>query len=101
LCYGFPDEEDVMTKLTCPWCEKPAISVLRKMWLGPALSTKCRNCGRPIGVPYTSMLALIPFIGLGGLGVDTPDIVPKVAMISAGFALMCALHIYWVPLERR
>ena len=46
----------------CPHCNKPGIHILRKACLGPALSTKCRECGKKVGVPYKqAYLAMAPF----------------------------------------
>jgi hypothetical protein len=46
----------------CPICHKPGIPTWRKLCLGPALPTKCRECGKKVGVPYSSMLAVVPFV---------------------------------------
>ncbi len=52
-----------MPKLTCPYCNKIGMSLLRKSYLGPAISIQCGECGKKIGVPYDkAMLAGAPSI---------------------------------------
>lgn len=49
-------------KISCPKCHKPGISALRACWLGPALPTRCKECGTKIAPPYWSILFVLPFI---------------------------------------
>ena len=51
-----------MRKLNCPHCGKPGISAMRKICLGPAVTATCKTCGKKVGVPYMSMLAVVPFL---------------------------------------
>lgn len=44
----------------CPHCGKPGISFLRRSFLGPAVPATCRACGHKIGVPWSSLLLIIP-----------------------------------------
>ncbi len=46
----------------CPHCNKPGIPAWRKFLLGPALPTKCRNCGKKVGVSYRSLFTTLIFI---------------------------------------
>ena len=46
----------------CPICHNPGIPTWRKLCLGPAVPTKCRQCGRKGGVSYSSLFALVPLI---------------------------------------
>ena len=52
-----------MSKLNCSHCEKPGISVMRKVCLGPGVPATCKACGEKVGVPYSALLATIPFVG--------------------------------------
>lgn len=90
-----------MTKLQCPRCGKQGISFLRKMCLGPVLSTRCRECGEKVGVPGTAMLAFIPFGGAILAAEFAEPFVLKAALWVVGFVLMSVIDMCWVPLEPR
>ncbi|MFO7916335.1 MAG: hypothetical protein R6U43_11685 [Candidatus Krumholzibacteriales bacterium] len=90
-----------MNKLRCPNCGNPGISILRKMCLGPALPATCKSCGKKVGVPYTAMLAVIPFVAaiLGAAFVE--PLTFKAVLWVSGFVLMNIIHMRWVPLVPR
>jgi hypothetical protein len=102
--------------LDCPHCQQPGVSVLRKLFLGPALPTTCHRCGQKVGVPYWSVLVGVPYVlVLAGsrplfehLQIEPPPgllISPALsAHLSAVVVLgivHCVLHVKWIPLERR
>jgi hypothetical protein len=71
------------------------------MFLGPAVPAKCKVCGKEVGVPYTAMLAVIPFIGgILASGYVEPFAL-KVALWIGGFIVTGIIDMYWVPLEPR
>lgn len=86
---------------TCPHCKQPGISRLRKLSLGPALPATCKACGRKVGVPYSSMLALVPFIIAILFAQYVGAIVLQAVIIIVGFIVMCAIYLKLVPLEPR
>ena len=91
-----------MSKLECPHCGKHGISLLRKMWLGPALPATCTACGKKVGVPYIAvLLAFLPFLVAIGGASFTQSFPLKTAVWIGGFMVMAAIDILWVPLERR
>jgi hypothetical protein len=90
-----------MRKLNCPHCGKPGISVLRKMCLGPALPATCKECGQKVGVPYSSMLAVIPLIAVMLVSALTEPFAFEAALWVGGFLVMSIIHVRWVPLEPR
>lgn len=51
-----------MNKISCPHCEKPGISSVRASFLGPAFPATCRSCGKKVGVPYWSIVTIIPML---------------------------------------
>ncbi len=85
----------------CPHCGQPGISKMRKMCLGPARSTTCKACGERVGVPYTSMIASIPFFIAVIASLFIGSWAVKIILWFAGFLLMSVIHIKWVPLEPR
>ncbi len=90
-----------MSKLNCPHCGKPGISVIRKMCLGPAVPATCKACGKKVGVPYKAMLAGVPFLAaLLGSALVEPFAL-KAALWIGGFVVMAVIHMRWVPLEPR
>ena len=46
----------------CPFCNKIGVSIWRKSWLGPATSINCKECRGKVGVSYSAIFAVIPFI---------------------------------------
>ena len=88
-----------MSNQDCPHCGKSGISVMRKMFLGPALTATCKACGKTVGVSYMAMLAIIPFLaGMYGTALVEPFPL-KVVLGVGGFVVMAIIHILWVPLE--
>jgi len=86
---------------TCPHCNKPGVSLLRKLCLGPAMPATCKECGRKVGVPYSSMLAFIPF----GVAIILVQIVDSTTLQMGiwvvGFLLYAVIHMKFVPLVRK
>jgi hypothetical protein len=91
-----------MKHLDCPHCGKPAITILRKAFLGPGWPATCKECGKKVGVPYSSarlwqivfaftMVALLLVRSLASL----------VFVLAAGFAFGSYLQIRRVPLVPR
>ena len=90
-----------MNKLTCPHCGKPGISVLRKMFLGPAVRTACKTCGEKVGVPWISMLGSIPaFVAVAAISLAESYEVKGVILLVT-VVLLAIANLLWVPLERR
>ena len=56
----------------CQHCGEPGISLTRKLLMGPAAPHTCRACGGATGVPYYSVLVLLPPIACLGLMVAWP-----------------------------
>ena len=90
-----------MGKLTCPHCGEPAVSVIRKTFMGPVLPAWCKACGREVKIPYIKgYLALIP--GLAAITVAflvEPDAL-KAAVFVGGWIVTAIIHVLWVPLVR-
>lgn len=90
-----------MSKLNCPHCGSPATSILRKMYLGPAVPATCKACGKKVGVPWAAMLAFIPFFAAILASAYTEQFAFKAALWVGGFIAMSIIHLRWVPLEPR
>ena len=90
-----------MSKLECPHCGKAGISLMRKMRLGPVVPATCRACGKKVGVPWTAMLAVIPFLAAIFLSGLIESFALKAMLWVAGFVVMSVVHMRWVPPERR
>jgi hypothetical protein len=52
----------IVNRHRCPHCGKDGISALRKICLGPAWPTRCTECGGGVGVPYWSMVTIVPLV---------------------------------------
>ena len=85
----------------CPHCGQPAISVLRKTFLGPGVPVACQSCQKNVTVTYPAWLkAAAPgaMVMIAALFFDSDLLVYGLSM--AGLALMIGLHLLWVPLVK-
>jgi hypothetical protein len=85
----------------CPYCGKHGIPVLRKAFLGPAVPTRCNQCGRLVGVPWSSFVAYLPFAAgiILAVIVGPPEL--KALSVLTGTSLMFLIHVLFIPLEQR
>ena len=90
-----------MNPLDCPHCGKPGIPILRKMTLGPAATARCEACGMKVGVPYTSVLSIVPFVAALFAATLVDAFAIKAALWIGGFVAMTFVHVRWIPLEPR
>jgi len=83
----------------CPHCGKPGIPVWRKLCLGPLVPTTCKQCGREVGVPYSSVLLVIPFIIAMVLAMMYLDSVMwKVVILVVLTLIMSVVYLRYIPL---
>ncbi len=87
-------------KTTCPHCGHQALGLTRKLLLGPAGSTRCRHCGRGIGVSWFAFFAFI------GIAIITAVVGYNSSLFGlewwvAGALLMVLVQGYLIPLEER
>lgn len=85
----------------CPHCGQPAITVLRKTFLGPGVPVDCQSCGKPVRVTYPAwMKAAFPgaAVMVGALLFDSELLMYAASL--AGLGLMIGLHLLWVPLVK-
>lgn len=91
-----------MNQHNCPHCGEPGISALRKCCLGPAFPAKCRECGKKVGVPYWSILTILPMIFGFTVG---PHLFEESIWIAffATFVTLVSWTLWesFVPLQRR
>ena len=88
----------------CPHCGKPGISRLRRSCLGPALPATCRSCGRKIGVPWSSVLLVIPssiVLGLLGFVAFYYSGLPLVIVVFVAYLVAAYYLCDRIPLVRR
>lgn len=110
----------MLAPFPCPHCQQPAISVLEKLCLGPALTVTCAGCEQRFSVPWRSMLfplgpwllltiLVVPLLGLvtrAGLP-DVPGLLLPVeaaaclTVAGVGWVALALLWLYRVPLEKR
>jgi DNA-directed RNA polymerase subunit RPC12/RpoP len=95
-------KESKVNKIACPHCGQPGGSFVRKMFLGPAISTKCTSCGKKFGVPTKkSVVAFTPFvIAIFISGLIDPIII-RTAFLFFVFIIASIIQIKYVPLEAR
>ena len=87
--------------LTCPHCQQPGITVLRKLFLGPAVPATCKACGGTVGVPSGAMISVGPVVaGIIGASLVGP-LWLKIVIWSTGAGVATFIHMKYVPLEKR
>jgi hypothetical protein len=88
-------------KLTCPYCGQPAMSWVRKLALGPAVSVLCKSCGKKVSVHYSAMLAVTPFVASILVAPLTGSFVFGACLVAIGIVVMSAWHMWLIPLAPR
>ena len=87
---------------TCPHCNQPGISVLRRAALGPATPATCTACGRKVGVPAgRTLVAVAPFIVAVTVAPYAPTPALSIAAWVVGALAMFVLFFKFVPLVKR
>ena len=85
--------------IECPICHKPGISAWRKSCLGPAVPTRCKQCGKKVGVPYSgAMIAILPFIVSILISSFVDSLFLKGLTILIGIIIMSVAYMKYVPL---
>jgi len=46
----------------CPHCEKPCVSLLRKLYLFPGATARCMSCGEAVSVPIFAVVSIFPLL---------------------------------------
>ena len=84
----------------CPYCGRPAMSLMRKSGLGPGRVINCQACGKPVSTHSMAVLAAIPAV-LGGLfAVRSGSLSMGAAAVLAGLVAMALIQTFLVPLVR-
>ncbi len=86
-------------KLECPHCHQRTIPVWRKLLINNIRPATCSSCGWTITVPAWANVAVLPFVGLGGLltHVTTSFLQAALFMLLAAIPMGVWWH-YYVPL---
>jgi hypothetical protein len=84
----------------CPYCSRPAMSLMRKSGLGPGRMINCQWCGKPLTTHSMSVFAAIPAV-LGGLfALRSGSLLLGSAAIMGGVLAMGLIQTFLVPLVR-
>ncbi|MDH5512649.1 MAG: hypothetical protein OEY27_05470 [Gammaproteobacteria bacterium] len=86
---------------TCPHCAKPALSIARKIFLGPGAPFECLSCRQSVRITFPDWLkAALPgaTVMISALFFDSDMVMYGLSAI--GLALMIGLHLLWVPLVK-
>lgn len=83
---------------TCPHCNKPGITFLRKMFLGPALPATCKSCKKKIGVSYKHIIIIIPIL-IAVVAINFIDNISLKIFLSIILVTLATIYqIRWVQL---
>jgi hypothetical protein len=84
----------------CPYCSRPAMSLMRKSGLGPGRSIKCQSCGNPVTTHPMAVFAAIPaFLG-GFVFLKSTSVLLGGLAIVGGVLAMAFIQTFLVPLVR-
>lgn len=84
----------------CPYCGRPAMSLVRKSGLGPGRKINCQSCGKPVTTHSMGVFAAIPAF-LGGLvAVKSGSLLFGGAAVVTGVLAMAFIQTFLVPLVR-
>ena len=86
--------------LTCPYCKRPAMTLLRKCILNPDSVVACASCGSKVGVPWLAIGAAAP-VALGivaGIKLAVPW---SIAGAVGGLIAYVAIQRFVVPVVGR
>jgi len=86
---------------TCPHCQQPGISAVKKAFLGPGSEIKCAACGQPVAVRFKPwMKAAIPgaLIMVAAIFIKSEPLMYGVSAV--GLAMMIGMHLAIVPLDK-
>lgn len=84
----------------CPYCNRSAMSLLRKSALGPGKAVSCQSCGKKISAHWSGVFAAIPAF-LGGFALMKSESLPLgILAVGGGILVMGLIHTYIVPLIR-
>lgn len=85
----------------CPHCGKPAISALRKTFLGPGVPVPCQSCKKEIKINFRDWLkAALPGGALMVAAMFFDSDLAVYGLSLAGLALMIGLHLMRAPLVK-
>ncbi len=84
----------------CPYCSRPAMTLMRKSGLGPGRTINCQSCGKPVTTHSLAVFAAIPAF-LGGLvALKSASWLLGGAAVLAGILTMAFVQTFLVPLVR-
>lgn len=84
----------------CPYCGRPAMSLMRKSGLGPGRTIKCQSCGMPVTTHSMAVFAAIPaFLG-GVAALKSTSLLLGIAAVVGGVLTMAFIQTFLVPLVR-
>jgi hypothetical protein len=84
----------------CPYCARPAMTLMRKSGLGPGRTINCQSCGKPVTTHSISVFAAIaPFLA-GIYALKSGSLLLGGVAIVGGILTMGLIHTFLVPLVR-
>lgn len=88
--------------LACPYCHQPAMTIWKKLTIGPRHSVACRSCGKKITVSKAAILAIVVPVTAGALmAYASPSLTLGSVAILIGGAAAVGLYILAVPIVGR
>ena len=86
--------------IKCPWCRRPAMTLMRKSGLGPGRKIACQSCGKPVMTHSLAVLAGIPAFAGGLVALKSGSFAVGSVAIVGGMLTMGLVQTFLVPLVR-
>src|SRR5260370_13862465 len=84
----------------CPYCGRPAMSLLHKSSLGPGRAVSCQSRGRMVSAHWIGIFSAVPAF-LGGFALMKSAYAPiGFAAVVGGVLALGLIHTFLVPLLR-
>jgi hypothetical protein len=90
----------MLKSLRCPHCGDQAVTVKRKLEMGPRIWSACFSYGKPVTTRWwASILATIPGWGFVILAFQLDSWSYRIPIIIFGIVLSLAIQLFLVPLR--
>jgi hypothetical protein len=86
--------------IKCPYCSRPAMTLIRKSGLGPGRTINCQSCAKPVTIHPMGVFAAIPaFIG-GLVALKSGSLLIGIPAVVVAVLAMGLVQTFVVPLVR-
>jgi DNA-directed RNA polymerase subunit N (RpoN/RPB10) len=90
----------MLRSLRCPHCGDQAVTVWRKLEMGPRIWSACFSCGKPVTTRWwASILATLAGLAIIILSFQFESWTIRISVIIFGIMLVVVIQLFLVPLQ--